>query len=275
MSVTKTRAKNFSNEEISTLVDLVMENKPKLFGSFSATSTFDEKNAIWEQIASTISQEHQTIRTKDDVFKKWTNILVKYKPIISDKLSSAKRTGGGPAEAGLTELELKLKSIKGKETCEGISTGLDLSMVTNSPLSEVDMIISPVAPLQTASQSGSEFDLEIKHPRKRKFSNDLVTGSVKERILGNKIQKIEILHSIDSKLGNLTESITSSNKRIVDRMDLLISNQNKFISLMSNVFSGMLPSNPLPPFQSSTHMTQGFQQHHYFPPLPPLPPFSD
>ena len=76
---------------------------------------------IWEQIASTISQEHQTISTKD-VIRKWTNILVKHKPIMSDKLSSAKTTGGGPVEAGLTELELKFKSIKGKETFEGTST---------------------------------------------------------------------------------------------------------------------------------------------------------
>ena len=110
----KTRTNNFSNSEITTQVDLVLENKPKLFGAFSSTLTFGEKNKIWEQIASTISQEHGTILTKGDVFKKWCNLLVKYKPIISDKLASVKKTGDGPAEAELTELETKIRSVKGK-----------------------------------------------------------------------------------------------------------------------------------------------------------------
>ena len=42
----KTRAKNFSDSEITNLVDLVLENKPKLFGAFSSTLTFDEKNKL-------------------------------------------------------------------------------------------------------------------------------------------------------------------------------------------------------------------------------------
>ena len=46
--------------------------------------------------------------------KEWSNVLVKYKPIISDKLSAAKKTGGGLADDELIEMELKIKSIKGK-----------------------------------------------------------------------------------------------------------------------------------------------------------------
>ena len=39
----KTRAKNFSNDEITTLVDLVLENKSKLFGAFSSKLTSSDK----------------------------------------------------------------------------------------------------------------------------------------------------------------------------------------------------------------------------------------
>ena len=53
----KTRVKNFSYSEITTLIDLVLENKPKLFSAFSSTLTFDEKKNIWKQIANAISQE--------------------------------------------------------------------------------------------------------------------------------------------------------------------------------------------------------------------------
>ena len=146
-----------------------MENKAQLFGALSSSLTFDEKSAIWESIATTISREHGNIRSKDDVFKKWSNILVKNKPIISDKLASARKTGGGPAEAGLTEFQLKIKAIKGRETFEGISSGIDLSLGSNCPSSDVDlMITSPIA-ASIPSQSGSESGLDMNPPRKRRF----------------------------------------------------------------------------------------------------------
>ena len=46
--------------------------------------------------------------------------LAKHGPIICKKVSSARRTGGGSPTAELTELEAKLKSIKGKELFEGV-----------------------------------------------------------------------------------------------------------------------------------------------------------
>ena len=38
------------------LVDLVLENKSKLFGALSSSLSYDEKNKIWEDIAKEISQ---------------------------------------------------------------------------------------------------------------------------------------------------------------------------------------------------------------------------
>ena len=43
----KARAKNFSSDEITQLVDLVLENKSKLFGALSSSLSYDEKNKIW------------------------------------------------------------------------------------------------------------------------------------------------------------------------------------------------------------------------------------
>ena len=228
---------------------MVLENKPKLFGAFSSTLTFDEKNSIWEQIANSISQEHGTLRTREDVSKKCCNILVKYKPIISDKLASMRKTGGGPAEAELTELETKIRSIKGKEIFEGIEAGIDLSMGTNSPLSDLDMAISPAGTLQDlGSQSGSEIEIAMKPPaRKRKLNEIAVTDPFKEGILENERQKVEILKRIDSKLEVIAENMASSTGLMVGKLELLISNQNKLINLMSNMISsGMQPPNPLP-----------------------------
>ena len=114
------RAKNFSQDEIKTMVDLIEENKASLFGALSSKLTFDDKNQIWEKIAGQISEMHGNIRTKDDISKKWHNTLSKYKPRIADKLASARKTGGGEAEACLDHLEEKISSIKGKEAFERI-----------------------------------------------------------------------------------------------------------------------------------------------------------
>ena len=46
---------------------------------------------------------------------------------ICDKISSARKTGGGSPTAELTELEAKLKSIKGKELFDGIQGGIEIS----------------------------------------------------------------------------------------------------------------------------------------------------
>ena len=68
------------------------------------------------------------MQTKDDVPQKWYNILSKHKPRIADKFASAKRTGGGPADAQLDELELKISSIKGRECLRAVGVRMDYEM---------------------------------------------------------------------------------------------------------------------------------------------------
>ncbi|KAI6653002.1 Phospholipid scramblase 2 [Oopsacas minuta] len=86
----KTRSKNFTQEEIMSLVDLIHDQKSKLFGALTSTLTFDDKNKIWEEISGRLSELHGNVRTRDDVMKKWYNIVTKHKPRIADKLASAR-----------------------------------------------------------------------------------------------------------------------------------------------------------------------------------------
>ena len=126
------RSKNFTLEEITSLVDLIQENKSKLFGSFSASLTFEEKARVWEEIAFKLSQLHGGLRSKDDITKKWASILTKHMPIIAGKLALVRKTGGGSPEAQLTCLEEKVHSIKGRELFEGIPLGMDTSIEQQS-----------------------------------------------------------------------------------------------------------------------------------------------
>ena len=51
------------------------------------------KNIIWGDIAQQLSKACGTERTKDNIAKKWSNILAKYKPIISNKMIYVRKTG--------------------------------------------------------------------------------------------------------------------------------------------------------------------------------------
>ena len=63
-----------------TLVDLLEANKSKLFGALSSTLTFSEKNKLLDEIAASLSELHGGARTRDEITKKWYNILAKHKP---------------------------------------------------------------------------------------------------------------------------------------------------------------------------------------------------
>ena len=227
----KTRSKNFSADEISTLVDLVQENKSKLFGSLSSSLTYEEKNNVWKEIAEAITQAHGILRSKEDVAKKWSNVLAKHKPLISDKISSARKTGGGSPEAEFTELEEKLKSIKGKELFVGIVGGIDICSS------------QPISPLSASDMSISE---EIKPPRKRHFSEERTNPA--EQDMKKLQEKIELLRSIDNKMD-----------RMVDLLGQLVGFQGK--SLIPQMHQNTMHAVNYRPADPT----------HLLPPLPPQP----
>ena len=74
-----------------TLVDLLDADKPSVFGALSSTLKMDDKNNVWEEISEKISEQHRHVRTRDEVSKKWYNILSKHKPRIAVKIASARR----------------------------------------------------------------------------------------------------------------------------------------------------------------------------------------
>ena len=74
--MTNSKVRNF---RFSILVDIVQENKSKLFGSLSSSLSDDDKNHVWENISKEISEAHGTFWSKEDVSKKWSNVLAKHK----------------------------------------------------------------------------------------------------------------------------------------------------------------------------------------------------
>ena len=71
----KPRSNNFSPEEMNFLVDLIQEKISKLFGSLSASFTFEEKNTVWDDVESRLSELHGTSRNREHFLTKWSNLL--------------------------------------------------------------------------------------------------------------------------------------------------------------------------------------------------------
>ena len=78
-------------------------------------------------------------------------------------------------------------------------------------------------------------------------------------ILENEVQKIELIKSIECQIKKLTETLNCKMDRIKDSLELLVSNQNKLITLLSG-----MENDPQPPYHtSSAHISHGYQ--NYFP----------
>ena len=94
---------------------------------------------------------------------------------MSDKISSAKKTCVGPAKAELSELELKIQIIKGREIFERITAGINTSIEsTLSPLDDIDIWSSPIPR-----------EMIIQHPRQRSLPNDDESNSHKKAMFEN------------------------------------------------------------------------------------------
>ncbi|KAI6659650.1 hypothetical protein LOD99_14573 [Oopsacas minuta] len=95
-------------------VDLIHDQKSKLFGAVTSIQTFVERTKSGKKISGRLSELHGNVRTRDDIMK---NTI-----IYCSKLASARKTGGGRADADINEIEAKISSIKGKEAFEGIES---------------------------------------------------------------------------------------------------------------------------------------------------------
>ena len=124
-----------------TLVDLICIVKSSLFCALSTTLTFDDKNKVWEDIEGKFSEHHEQMRTKDDVSK---NGVISSASINLALLTNLHRQrGGGPADAQLDELELKISSNKGRKCFEDIEQGINLCTSSVEVVDESLMVISP------------------------------------------------------------------------------------------------------------------------------------
>ncbi|KAK3860287.1 hypothetical protein Pcinc_033658 [Petrolisthes cinctipes] len=131
---TSKRTPNWSKDEVMMLLRLVKGKKEIIKGKFSPTLTIRHKRDAWQSITESLTVAFPACeRQRDQVEKKWQNLLCKGKRDISSRKRLYNQTGGGPpAPGGACEdpvLE-EIEDIVGKDnvTWDGFPT----KMVTDS-----------------------------------------------------------------------------------------------------------------------------------------------
>ena len=119
MDFEKNKARNWSQEEVATLVDSVLENKEVIQSKHKDADTNLKKNRIWDLITRRVNSVALENRTKDQVKKKWQDYSSVVKGKESIRRREYKRTGGGPQPKDLTEIEQKTVGIIGETAVEG------------------------------------------------------------------------------------------------------------------------------------------------------------
>ena len=87
------RQANWTTDECLFLASEVRDNFQILKGKFGPSLTSKMKKDKWERIAKSLSAQYGSNRSGEQTEKKWSNLLAKAKPIISDHKREIQRTG--------------------------------------------------------------------------------------------------------------------------------------------------------------------------------------
>ena len=107
----KQRARSFTSEEKTLLLQLANAEKAYLKGRFGPTITKKGKQGKWKHIAQELNgMNGYGDRTGDDCLKKYDNMVNEIKKQERDRMKYRKATGGGPARKTQALLEAETAS---------------------------------------------------------------------------------------------------------------------------------------------------------------------
>ena len=149
----KQRARSFTSEEKTLLLQLANAEKAYLKGRFGPTITKKGKQGKWKHIAQELNgMNGYGDRTGDDCLKKYDNMVNELKKQERDRMKYRKATGGGPARKtqALLEAETACLSNLPLEQITGIEGGHESGTHSRSCLD--DLAANTGCSVQTDSQ---------------------------------------------------------------------------------------------------------------------------
>ncbi|XP_069467113.1 myb-related transcription factor, partner of profilin-like [Ambystoma mexicanum] len=115
------RKRRFSPEELQAMVNHLAEHADVVFSTNMRRESIMRKKNIWEQTAQRVSAVGTTPRTPRDCHKRWDDLRVWVRSLLSTNRSKAMQTGGSPSSPlRLEPWEETCGSLIGTESIEGI-----------------------------------------------------------------------------------------------------------------------------------------------------------
>ncbi|XP_006014040.1 myb-related transcription factor, partner of profilin [Latimeria chalumnae] len=105
------RKLKFNHQELEILVEDVIKNYDRLFGAEGVRLTPTQRNKIWEMITIKTNAVGRTVRSIQDIKKRWADIKIKTKKKLAMDRKTVWRTGGVPhIPSSLSPLEQRVMS---------------------------------------------------------------------------------------------------------------------------------------------------------------------
>lgn len=122
----RVRKPNFTQTELLALVEGVQNQRDIILGKFSDTVSNEKKKREWQTITNSVNAVSNSVRTVDDIRKKWQDWASVVKGKEAKLKRERKKTGGGKIEEKdeLSELEERVIEILGVTAVHGISSDI-------------------------------------------------------------------------------------------------------------------------------------------------------
>ena len=165
----KGRKVNWTKEEEYTLIEAIQDAGDLLRGTGQCAEINKKKTRLWNNVMRKVNSIHGNNRDVKDIKKKWNNLKGSAKARVDSSRREARRTGGGPNEAGEVEDEdiLILSSDRELSTSvtERVSQMFSSTPAFNGICGSVDMFQAPTAlPSHTEISETSEVTPVFEEP---------------------------------------------------------------------------------------------------------------
>lgn len=236
----KKRKKNFSQEELTVLVDEVNEHKKVLFEKFSDTLTNEKKEKYWRQIALKINAVSLVERSVDEIRKKWTDWCSITKAKASKISAEMTKTGSGTSDVvALTPLEEKIASILGRTAIEGIKGGIDAAKRSDGNSQEFSVEVTEIdegtdntyiSDYERSPSCVSVAAVEPVHKKRKQACRSIIPPAEESEIIKIEREKLEIKRErlqIDRLRLSIEQSRLDTEKRILDLLEKCVEFQQQ------------------------------------------------
>nr|XP_045592339.1 uncharacterized protein LOC123754175 [Procambarus clarkii] len=229
------RKANFSEEELSVLVDEVKKRESIIFGKQSRQVTTQDKHCAWSQVAVAVSGVGLCSRQQADVRKKFQDLNSSVKKKLAENAREMRKTGGGECDTQpLTNYEENLSTLQSSTSAEGIAgisdAGQDYTVEEPNCVTEEVVMDTDDSQVLNVQKSGepsaspidqfhpsclghdySKASISSTHTRKKQMTAEHNTT---QQVLMLHENLIDVVHKVPAALKDVAAEVHEGNKSL-------------------------------------------------------------